>query len=191
MAYVRKPDFVFRRNGRVHLNRQGRQFSRPLAAEMCASAVVMLDTPCSEVVWRVLAIHSIRQVPIRFPSRLSPCAITFQLDSTNTIRLDNAFAHVWCVSTRVWCAVGARFSSCEFGRTSDPCQTLHGCSRPGTSAGVAHATGKQRYTCSKNIHLFRSRSLVHFVALRTFSNGRSCTSVRNLRLNPLQEQTTD
>jgi hypothetical protein len=27
----------------------GRQFSRLLAAEVCASAVVMLDTPCSEV----------------------------------------------------------------------------------------------------------------------------------------------
>ena len=29
---------------------RGRQFSRLLAAEVCASAVVMLDTPCSEVV---------------------------------------------------------------------------------------------------------------------------------------------
>ena len=29
----------------------GRQFSRLLAAEVCASAVVILDTPCSEVVW--------------------------------------------------------------------------------------------------------------------------------------------
>jgi len=28
----------------------GRQFSRLLAAEVCASEVVMLDTPCSEVV---------------------------------------------------------------------------------------------------------------------------------------------
>ena len=28
---------------------RGRQFSRLLAAEVCASAVVMLDTPCSEV----------------------------------------------------------------------------------------------------------------------------------------------
>ena len=28
----------------------GRQFIRLLAAEVCASAVVMLDTPCSEVV---------------------------------------------------------------------------------------------------------------------------------------------
>ena len=29
---------------------EGRQFSRLLAAVVCASAVVMLDTPCSEVV---------------------------------------------------------------------------------------------------------------------------------------------
>ena len=83
IAHAQKPDFVFRRNGRVHLNRRGRQFSRLLAAEVCASAVVMLDTPCSEVVWRVLATHSIRQFPLHFPSRASPCAITFQLDSTH------------------------------------------------------------------------------------------------------------
>ena len=60
----------------------GRQFSRLPAAEVCPSAVVMLDTPCSEVVWRVLATHSIRQFPLHFPSGASPCAITFQLDST-------------------------------------------------------------------------------------------------------------
>ena len=60
----------------------GRQFSRLLAAEVCASAVVMLDTPCSEVVWRVLATHCILQFPLHFPSRASPCAITFQLEST-------------------------------------------------------------------------------------------------------------
>ena len=89
MAYAQKPDFVFRRNGRVHLNRRGgggRQFSRLLAAEMCASAVVTLDTPCSEVVWRVLATQSIRQFPFHFPSRPSPCAITFQLESTTFTR---------------------------------------------------------------------------------------------------------
>ena len=51
MAHAHKPDFVFRRNGRVHLNRWGRQFSRLLAAEVCASALVMLGTPRSEVVW--------------------------------------------------------------------------------------------------------------------------------------------
>ena len=71
MAHAQKPDFVFRRNGRVHLNRRGCQFSRLLAAEVCASAVVMLDTPCSEVVWRVLATHSIRQFPLHFPTRAS------------------------------------------------------------------------------------------------------------------------
>jgi hypothetical protein len=83
MAHPQKPHFLFRRKGRVHLNRQGRQFSRLPAAEVCASVVVMPDTPCSEVVWRVLANHSIRQFPLQFPSRASPFAITFQLDSNN------------------------------------------------------------------------------------------------------------
>ena len=82
MAHAQKPDFVFRRNGRVHLNRPGgRQFSRLLAAEVCASAVIMQDTACSEIVRRVLATHSILQFPLHFPSRASPSAITFQLES--------------------------------------------------------------------------------------------------------------
>jgi hypothetical protein len=66
MAHTQKPDFV-RRNWRVHLNLWGRQFSRLLAAEVGASAIVILDTPCFEVVWRVLATHSIRQFPLHFP----------------------------------------------------------------------------------------------------------------------------
>jgi hypothetical protein len=91
MAHAQEPDFVFRRNGRVHLNQWGRQFSRLLAAEVCASAVVMLDTPCFGVVWRVLATHCIRQFPLYFPCRASPCAITFQLDSTDLfLRLGEA-----------------------------------------------------------------------------------------------------
>jgi len=51
MAHAQKPDFIFGRKGRVHLNRLGRQFSRLLAAKFCASALVMLDTPGWEVVW--------------------------------------------------------------------------------------------------------------------------------------------
>ena len=51
MAHAQKPDFVFPRIGRVHLNRWGRQFSRLLAAEVCASALVFLDRPRSEVAW--------------------------------------------------------------------------------------------------------------------------------------------
>jgi hypothetical protein len=81
MAHTQKPDLVFRRKGRVHLNRRGRQFSRLLAAEVCTSAVVMLDTPCSEAVWRVLATHYFRQFPFHFPSSASTCAIIFQLES--------------------------------------------------------------------------------------------------------------
>jgi len=82
MVHAQKPDLVFRRNGRVHWSGRGRHFSRLLAVEVCASAVVMLDTPCSKVVWRVLATHSSRQFPLHFPSRASPCAITFQREST-------------------------------------------------------------------------------------------------------------
>ena len=51
MEHAQKPDFVFPRNGRVHLNRWGRQFSRLLATEVRASAWVMLDTPRSEMAW--------------------------------------------------------------------------------------------------------------------------------------------
>jgi hypothetical protein len=88
---AQKPDFVFWRNGWVHLNWRGLQFNRQLAATVCASAVVMvgmLDTPCSEVVWRVLATHSICQFPLHFPSRASLCAIIFQLRSAHM--LENA-----------------------------------------------------------------------------------------------------
>ena len=84
MAYAQKSDFFFWRNGRVHLNRRGHVLSRILAAEVCASAVVMLYTPCSEVVWRVLFANSIRQFALHFLSRASPCAIAFQLESTCT-----------------------------------------------------------------------------------------------------------
>ena len=54
MAHAQKPEFVFPRNGRVHLNRWGRQFSRLLAVEECGSVVVMvvmLDRTRYEVKW--------------------------------------------------------------------------------------------------------------------------------------------
>jgi len=68
MVHAQKPDFVFRaKRTSPFKSAGGRQFSRLLAAEVCASAVVMLDTPCSEVVWRVLDTHSIS------PSLPLPC----------------------------------------------------------------------------------------------------------------------
>ena len=81
MAHAQKPDFVFRQTRRVHLNRRGHQFSLLLAAEVHTSVIVMLDTTCSKEVRRVPATHSICQF-LHFPSRASPCAITFQMDST-------------------------------------------------------------------------------------------------------------
>jgi len=90
MAHAQKPDFVFRRNGRVRLNRRGRQFSRLLATEVCASAVLMLDTPYSEVVWRVLATHS-----INFPFTSPPCVTVCHGISTGLYNPSrNYFSHL-------------------------------------------------------------------------------------------------
>jgi len=51
MAHAQKPHFVFRaKQTSPFKSAGGRQFSRLLAAEVCASAVVMLDTPCCEIV---------------------------------------------------------------------------------------------------------------------------------------------
>ena len=75
-----------------NLNLRGLQFSRLVTTEVCASAVVMVDTPRSEVVWRVLATHSIRQFPFHFLSHASPCAFTFQRDSTS----------VGITNTKIW-----------------------------------------------------------------------------------------
>jgi len=107
MAHAQKPDFVFRRNRRVHLNQRGHQFSRLLAAEVRTSAVVMVDTPSFEVVWRVLATHSIRQFPLYFspvhhrvPSRFNWTILTFTLQySGKDVHIYQMFLwFVCCVS---------------------------------------------------------------------------------------------
>ena len=81
----------FSRNERVHLNRPG---GRGVSSVDCwqprcaPSEVVMLDTPCSEVVWRVLATHCFRQFP---PSLPLPCVTVCHHISTGvlqTISLD-------------------------------------------------------------------------------------------------------
>jgi hypothetical protein len=56
-------------------------YRQPMCAHQLLLLVAMLDTPCSDVVRRVLTSHSIRQFPLHFPSRASPCAITFHLES--------------------------------------------------------------------------------------------------------------
>ena len=111
MAHAQKPDFFFRRNGRINLNRRSRQFSRLLAAEVCASAVVMLGTPCSEVVWRVLATHSIRQFPLHFPSRASPSAITFKLESTKIYILFSPLRDTVCMIGYIYLQIVSKCST--------------------------------------------------------------------------------
>ena len=72
-AHAQKPELVFLRNGRVHFNRRGSQFSQLLAAEECG-----VDA-------RRLATHSIRVFPLHFPSRASPCAIRSRVSYTTYI----------------------------------------------------------------------------------------------------------
>jgi hypothetical protein len=84
MTHAQRPDFVFRQNGRVHLNRQGRQLSRLLAGELCTSACWVCTARaslCSAVTWRLLVTHSILLFPLHFSFRTSPCAITFETQS--------------------------------------------------------------------------------------------------------------
>jgi hypothetical protein len=83
MAHALKSDLVFRRNGGVHLNQRGRQFSRLLAAEVCASAVVMQDKPHPEVVWRVLATPLHSPVSLFLPL---PCVTVCHHISTGVYR---------------------------------------------------------------------------------------------------------
>jgi len=93
MAHAQKPDYVFPRNGRVHLNRGGRQFCRLLAGELYTSARKVCTARaslCSAVMWRLLVTHSIFLFPLHFSSRTSQCAITFQLDSKTALSDDNA-----------------------------------------------------------------------------------------------------
>ena len=79
VVHAQKPDLVFQRNGRVHFYRRGCQFSRLLAAEVCASAVVMLDRPCSDAVqdcWlpSPFAFFPFTSPPVRF--RVPPDSVS-------------------------------------------------------------------------------------------------------------------
>jgi hypothetical protein len=114
MAHAQKPDFVSRRNGRVHLNRPGgvssvdcwhsrglrisgsnagytvfrgsvRGTGYPLHSPVSPLHFPSRVSPCAitfQLDSTVLATHCIRQFPLHYSSLVSPCAITFQLDST-------------------------------------------------------------------------------------------------------------
>jgi hypothetical protein len=83
MAHVQKPDFVFRRNRRVHLNRRGASFLSTTGSwGVCVSGSNAGYTKFQgSVKGTGYPLHS--PVSPSLPSHASPCAITFQLDSTN------------------------------------------------------------------------------------------------------------
>ena len=80
-----EPDFVSRRNGRVHLNRPG-EGGQASVQSIIGSRVVRITGINAgytmfrgSVRWYWL---TIRQFPLHFPSRASPCAIKFHQQST-------------------------------------------------------------------------------------------------------------
>jgi len=87
MAHAQKPDFVFRRNGRVHLNRKGASVqsttgSRGVRISGSNAGYFMFRGSVKSTGY---PLHS--PVPLHFPYCASPCAIIFQLDSNPTIHL--------------------------------------------------------------------------------------------------------
>jgi hypothetical protein len=85
LAQAQKPDFVFRLNGRVHLNRGGwgggggvEPVQSIAGSRGMRFSVINAGYTTFRGRVRVLATHFIRQFPLHFPSRASPCAITFR-----------------------------------------------------------------------------------------------------------------
>ena len=76
MAHAQKPDFLFRRKGRVHLNRQERQFSPTTGSQV----VRISGSNAGSVKGTGYPLHSPVSPSLSLPA--SPCAIAFQLDST-------------------------------------------------------------------------------------------------------------
>ena len=81
MAHAQKPRFVFRRNGRVHLNRRGASVQSTAGSRGVRISVSNAGYTTFRGSVRVLATHPIRQFPLHFPSRASPCATRFQTHS--------------------------------------------------------------------------------------------------------------
>jgi len=90
MAHAQKPDFIFRRNGRVHLNRRGTSVQSTAGSRGVCISVSNAGYTTFRGSVRVLATHSIRQFPLRFPSRALPCAIWFQTHSATMYA-----RHIW------------------------------------------------------------------------------------------------
>jgi hypothetical protein len=87
MADALKPDFVFRRNERVHLNRRGRQFSRLLAGELCTSACRSLYCSCKPVICSHVTLTGYPLHSLVSSSLLLPCVTVCHHISTGLYRI--------------------------------------------------------------------------------------------------------
>ena len=94
MARAQKPDFSLSAKRTSSFKSTGGVSSVDYcAAGVCAPAVVMPDTPRSEVVWRVLATHCIRQFLLHFPL---PCVAVCRHISTGFYEQVDRSANGWC-----------------------------------------------------------------------------------------------
>ena len=100
MAHAQKPHFIFRLNGRVHLNRRGSVQSTADGRGVRISGSNAGYTTFQGRV-RVLATHSIRQFPLHFPSHASLCATTFRTQYTSLLSLHAKFITVIIVCVHV------------------------------------------------------------------------------------------
>ena len=84
MAHAQKPDFVFRLNGRVHLNRQRASVQSTTGSRgvRFSGSNTGYTTLRGSVKGTGYPLHSPVSPSIPPPPRASPYAITFQLDST-------------------------------------------------------------------------------------------------------------
>jgi hypothetical protein len=82
-CHARKPDVVFRWNGRVHVTRRWWQLSRLLAAEVCGSTCsicTVIERLCPAVLRGMLDTHSILLLSLNStpsPSHASPCGMSY------------------------------------------------------------------------------------------------------------------
>jgi len=82
MAHAQKPDLVFRRNGRVHLNRRGASVQSTTGSRGVgiSGSNAGYTTFRGSVKGTGYPLHS--PVSPSLPLPASPCAITFHLEST-------------------------------------------------------------------------------------------------------------
>jgi len=125
MAHAQKPDLVFQRNGQVHLNRRGSQFSRLLVVEECGSA----GSDC--IIFSKYVDHSLKmslQGGKKRVKRSGECEIVYNVhkfmktESEVDIKIlltkvQKRVAEATCVSRRTLCKVLKEGKNVETGVT--------------------------------------------------------------------------